>query len=119
TLVAELKELNLVDVNFEGKPISVRTAGSVSLRNAEQYRDMPLQVDGSLTTKVNISEDFKHFTLPETVLALAVGTESKTGLKASLSADVRLLETGPAYSGKLKLEPFNLKQLLTGLDLPA
>src|SRR5690606_38869022 len=61
TLVAELKELNLVDVNFEGKPISVRTAGSVSLRNAEQYRDMPLQVDGSLTTKLNISEDFKHF----------------------------------------------------------
>ncbi|HEY7885589.1 MAG TPA: AsmA family protein [Cellvibrionaceae bacterium] len=119
TLVAELKELSLSDVNFEGKPISVRSTWNASLRNAEQYRESPLQVNGGITTQVSISADFTQFTLPKAVLALAVGTEEMAPLEAAFSADVRLLETGLAYSGKLKLEPFNLKQLMASLGLPA
>lgn len=118
-LGAELRHLQLTDVNLEGRPIAVQLQWRASLQDGANYQQQPLIISGATKTRVSVAEDFGTISIPPSTLELTLGSaEEQTTLQLELEAQVSLLETGPAYSGKLALKPFNLKQLLRGLQIP-
>lgn len=119
TLEAELRQLQLADVNLEARPIALQLDWRARLRDSGTYRDDPLVVAGAMETRITVAEDLRSFTLPRTLLKLSIASAGReSGLALEFEGSVNLPATGPGYSGRIVLQPFNPKQLLASLQLP-
>ncbi len=118
-LAAEVRQLQLTDVNLGGRPIAIQVEWQARLQDSGTYADEPLVVAGATDTRITVAEDFETITLPRTLLELTISSaDRESPLVLELEASVNLPATGPGYSGRLVLQPFNPKQLLASLQVP-
>jgi len=118
----ELSPLNLTisEFNLQGRPFNLDLGVVASVTDRELLGDQPLLVEATLSSRFTLAEDFDSLQLDDGRLRLDLERGGASDdIRLTLSAQASNLMTEPQFQGELALRPFNPRELMAVLSLPA
>ncbi len=121
-LNANLNDFDLIinNLNLEGKSFPVESQWQAGVSGGDFPQ--PVKFAGSLTSKITLSDDFLAAELADSKLAVLIENTAASvseSIVTEFSLAASSIDTNPAINGRVKIDPFNPKNIMKALGLEA